>query len=47
MTNPQTDYSAIVEKWRAERDAAIKTARTELLAALRALDVAHVIADVT
>ncbi|MFQ6550268.1 DUF6878 family protein [Aestuariibius sp. 2305UL40-4] len=45
MTNPQTDYSAMMEKWRAEREAANKAARTELLAALRALDVAHVIAE--
>ncbi|MEM8572712.1 MAG: DUF6878 family protein [Pseudomonadota bacterium] len=45
MNNSQTDFSEMMEKWRAEREAALKTARAELIAALRALGVTEVIAD--
>lgn len=45
MNNSQTDFSEMMEKWRAEREAALKTARADLLAALRALGVTEVIAE--
>ncbi|GFE67224.1 DUF6878 family protein [Litoreibacter roseus] len=45
MTKPQTDYTAMMEKWRLERETALKTARAELIAALRALGVTEVIAE--
>ncbi|MEM7670426.1 MAG: DUF6878 family protein, partial [Pseudomonadota bacterium] len=45
MTNPKMDYSEMMEKWRIEREAALKTTRADLLAALRALGVTEVIAE--
>lgn len=45
MTKPQIDYAAVAAQWRAERDAAIKAARTELLRPLRALGITDVTAE--
>ncbi|MEL6465681.1 MAG: DUF6878 family protein [Pseudomonadota bacterium] len=45
MDNSQTDFSEMMEKWRAEREAALKTTRADLLPALRALGVTEVIAE--
>ncbi|WP_299628567.1 DUF6878 family protein [uncultured Tateyamaria sp.] len=45
MTNPQIDYAEMMEKWRMEREAALKAARAELIVALRVLGVAQVIAE--
>ncbi|MEM7730656.1 MAG: DUF6878 family protein [Pseudomonadota bacterium] len=45
MTNPQIDYAEMMEKWRVEREAALKAARAELIVALRVLGVAQVIAE--
>lgn len=45
MTKPQIDYAAVAAQWRAEREAAIKTARTELLGSLRALGITEVTAE--
>jgi uncharacterized protein DUF6878 len=44
MIKPQIDYAAMAEKWRAEREAANKVARTELLTELRGLGVIQVTA---
>ncbi|WP_261385692.1 DUF6878 family protein [Tateyamaria omphalii] len=45
MTKPQTDYSEMIETWRIEREAAFKTARADLRAALRKLSVTEVVAE--
>ncbi len=45
MTNPQTEYSEMMERWRVEREAALKTARAELPTLLRAAGVTEVIAE--
>jgi len=45
MANPQINYADMMEKWRAEREAADRAARAGLLAQLRALGVTEVIAE--
>ena len=45
MTDPQIDFAETMAKWHAERDAANKAARGELLPQLRALGVTEVIAE--
>lgn len=45
MTNPQINFAETMAKWQAERDAANKAARSELLPQLRALGIAKVIAE--
>ena len=45
MTNPQIDYAAMAARWRAEREAANKAARTELIAQLRDLGITEVTAE--
>ena len=45
MTDPQINFAETMAKWQAERDAATKAARSELLPQLRALGVTEVIAE--
>lgn len=45
MTNSQTDFAAMTEEWRVEREAANTSARAELLPQLRALGVTEVVAE--
>ncbi len=45
MTDPQINFAETMAKWQAERDAANKAARSELLPRLRALGVTEVIAE--
>ena len=45
MTNPQINIAETMAQWQAEREAANKDARSELLTALRPLGVAEVIAQ--
>lgn len=45
MTNPKINFAETMAKWQAEREAANKAARSELLSQLRALGIAEVIAE--
>jgi hypothetical protein len=45
MTDPQIDFAETMAKWQAEREAANKAARGELLPQLRGLGVTEVIAE--
>ena len=45
MTNPRTDFAAMMEQWRIQREAANTAARSELLPRLRALGVTEVIVE--
>ena len=45
MTDPQINFAGTMAKWQAEREAANKAARNELLPQLRALGVTEVIAE--
>ncbi len=45
MTTSQTNFADIMEQWRAEREAANKAARAELIAQLRAIGITEVTAE--
>ena len=45
MTDPQMNFAETMAKWQAEREAANRAARSELLPQLRALGIAQVIAE--
>ncbi|WP_282128005.1 DUF6878 family protein [Roseobacter litoralis] len=45
MTKSQIDYTAMVEQWRVEREAANKATRTELIVVLRGLGITEVTAE--
>ena len=45
MTNPQINFAETMAKWQAEREAANRAARSELLPQLRALGITEVTAE--
>ena len=45
MTDPQINFAETMAKWQAEREAANKAARSELLPQLRALRITEVVAE--